>query len=211
MRNVINSTYVSLDGVIENPQDWSLDYFNDEALAYATDQLLASDALLMGRRTYEGQAAVWPSRSGDPFTDHINRMAKYVASTSLETASWNNTQIIRTELASEVARLKARPGKDILLYGFGPVSRLLLEHGLLDEIRLWLHPVFVGTAPEALLFRQCAKAALTLVATKTLRTGVVIMSYRPQAAHQRTSGSPLNTVRTPSLQSLLSAANSGSP
>ena len=183
MRKVINSTYLSLDGVQEKPELWSLDYFNDEALAYATDQLFASDALLMGRRTYDVFAATWPGRAGDPFTDRVNGMAKYVASSTLASAAWNNTTIIRGDLAAEVARLKQQPGKDILMYGFGPVARTLLERGLLDEIRFWIHPIFVGTGgTQDLLFRGSGQAKLRLVATKTLATGVAIVSYQPATA-----------------------------
>lgn len=179
MRRIINSTYVSLDGVIEHPEQWQFDYLDDTTNQFEADQLFASDALLMGRRTYQGFAAAWPSQTG-PFADRINTMAKYVASTTLHQGDWANTTIINGDLVQEVTRLKQQPGRDILLYGFGPVAQTLLAHGLLDEVRLWVHPVFVGTGgPSDLLFRQGNAARMTLVDTKPLGLGVVILSYRP--------------------------------
>ena len=180
MRRTVTSTYVSLDGVIENPQRWSLDYFNDEAGKYATDQLFASDTLLMGRRTYDVFASSWPLRSGDAFSDRMNSMAKYVVSSTMEKAEWNNTAIISGDVAAEVSRLKQQPGQDILMYGFGPVGRTLLEHHLLDELRFWVHPIFVGSGtPQDLLFREFPRTKLALAETKTFTNGVVILSYRP--------------------------------
>jgi dihydrofolate reductase len=179
MRRIINSTYVSLDGVIEHPEQWQFDYLDDTTNQFEADQLAASDALLMGRRTYQGFAEAWPSQNG-PSADKINTMAKYVASTTLQQADWANTTVIRGDLVQEVAKLKQQPGNDILMYGFGPVAQTLLAHGLLDELRLWVHPVFIGTGgPSDLLFRQGNSARMTLVDTKPLGLGVVILSYRP--------------------------------
>ena len=101
----------------------------------------------MGRHTYDGFAPVWPTRSGDPVSDQINAMAKYVVSTTLKDPEWNNTHVIDGDVAAEITRLKQAPGKNIVQYGFGVVSRLLLEHGLLDELRLWVHPLIVGSRP----------------------------------------------------------------
>lgn len=180
MRKVITSTYISLDGVMENPQDWSLDYFNEQAMAYATDQLNAADALLMGRRTYEVFAAAWPERSGDEFSDRMNSMAKFVASTTLESADWNNTTVLGGDLVEEIATLKQQPGTDILMYGFGPVGHTLLRHDLLDELRFWVHPIFAGSGtPADLLFRETAQRKLTLVDTTTFANGVVILCFQP--------------------------------
>jgi dihydrofolate reductase len=186
MRRIINSTYVSLDGVIEHPEQWQFDYLDDTTNQFESDQVAASDALLMGRRTYQGFAEAWPSQTG-PFADKINTMAKYVASTTLQQADWANTTIIAGDLVQEVAKLKQQPGQDIMMYGFGPVAQTLLAHGLLDELRLWVHPVFVGTgSPSDLLFRQGNSARMTLVDTKPLGLGVVILSYRP--ANNDTAG-----------------------
>jgi dihydrofolate reductase len=109
-------------------------------------------------------------------------MAKYVASTTRHTADWANTTVLDGDLVQEVARLSQQPGRDILLYGFGPLAQTLLAHGLLDEVRLWVHPVFVGTGrPGNLLFRQDNTAKMILVDTKPLPSGIVILSYRPAA------------------------------
>src|SRR5262245_34507367 len=105
MRKIIESTLVSLDGVIGDPQLWAMNYFDNEAQKDALEQLLASDAMLMGRRTYEIFAKVWPARTGD-YPDRINSMRKYVFSSSLQRADWNNSTIIRGEVAAETARLK---------------------------------------------------------------------------------------------------------
>ena len=147
MRKIINSTYISIDGVVEGPHLWpSLGRPGDERFGHIQTELaLSCDAFLMGRRTYEGFAPVWPTRSGDPVSDQINSLPKYVVSTTLKDPEWNNTHVIAGDVAAEITRLKQAPGKHIVQYGFGAVSRLLLEHGLLDELRLWVHPLIVGT------------------------------------------------------------------
>ena len=179
MRQIINSTYVSLDGLIEQLERWHFGYLDDSSNQFEWGQLQAADALLMGRRTYEGFAETWPSQTGE-FADQINTMPKYVASTTLQQADWANTTVIRGDLVQAVAKLKQQPGKDILMYGFGPVAQTLLAHGLLDEVRLWVFPVFVGTGSLSnLLFRQGNAARMALVDTKPLPSGVVILSYRP--------------------------------
>jgi dihydrofolate reductase len=132
MRKLINSTYISLDGVVEGPHRWpSAGRPSDErADAIQAELALSCDAMLMGRHTYDGFAPVWPTRSGDPVSDHFNAMRKYVVSTTLTDPEWNNTHVIGGDVAAEIARLKQAPGAHIVQYGFGPVSRLLLEHGL---------------------------------------------------------------------------------
>jgi dihydrofolate reductase len=179
MRKIINSTYITLDGVIENPQDWPSPGVDDDAGAIQTELLLSCDALLMGRRTYEGFAPVWPTRSGDPYSDHINGMAKYAVSSTLRAPEWNNTTVIAADPVAEITRLKERPGKDIVQYGFGRLSRTMLEHGLLDELRLWVYPFFVGRGD--LLFREGPPAGFELVDTRPLRSGIVVLSYRTRA------------------------------
>jgi dihydrofolate reductase len=184
MRRIINSTYISLDGVIQNPQDWPSTGADDNAGVIQTELLLSCDAVLMGRHTYDGFAAVWPTRSGDPYSDHINNMAKYVASSTLRNPEWNNTTVISGDLAPEIKRLKAQPGRDIVQYGFGPVSATLMEHGLLDELRLWVHPLFIGHgSPQDLLFRPGPATKLELGGTTTLKNGIVILSYQVRPAN----------------------------
>jgi len=132
----------------------------------------------MGRRTYEGFAPVWPTRSADPYSDHINTMPKYVVSTTLTSPEWANTQVIDGDVAAEITRLKEAPGEDIVQYGFGPVSQLMLEHDLLDELRLWVHPLILGAGgPSDLLFGAVPATGFRLADATTLSDGLVILSY----------------------------------
>jgi dihydrofolate reductase len=181
MRKIINSTYITLDGVVEGPHLWpSLGRPGDERFGQIqADLALSCDAMLMGRRTYDGFAPVWPTRSGDPVSDHFNAMRKYVVSTTLKDPEWNNTNVIDGDVVGEITRLKQAPGKDIVQYGFGPVSRLLLEHRLLDELRLWVHPLILGQgAPADLLFGTAPSVGFRLTDTTALTDGIVILSYQ---------------------------------
>jgi dihydrofolate reductase len=179
-RRLVNSTYISLDGVIENPQDWpSSDVDDPTGGAIQTELLLASDALVMGRRTYEGFAPVWATRSGDPYSDHINSMAKYVVSSTLRDPEWHNTTVISGDPVAEVARLKEQPGQGIVQYGFGQLSYALMENGLIDELRLWVHPFFVGSGgPGDLMYRDSRLTRFDLAETTPLKTGTVVLTYR---------------------------------
>jgi dihydrofolate reductase len=180
MRRLINSTYITLDGVVEAPHLWpSLGHGSDpRADEIQTELLLSCDALLMGRHTYDGFAPVWPTRSGDPASDHINAMPKYVVSTTLKDPEWNNTRVIDGDVVAEVERLKAADGKDIVQYGFGTVTRLLLERGMLDELRLWFHPLILGRGePGDLLFGEVPATGFRLADTTPLSNGIVILSY----------------------------------
>jgi dihydrofolate reductase len=133
----------------------------------------------MGRRTYEGFAPVWSARSGDPLSDRINSMSKYVVSTTLTDPKWTNTTVIADDVITQVSKLKRQPGHDIVQYGFGQLSYALLAHGLLDELRLWVHPLFVGRGgPGDLLYRDGDLAQLELVATQPLMSGIVVLTYR---------------------------------
>lgn len=181
MAKIINSTYITLDGVVEGPHLWpSLNRPSDErSTQIQTDLLLSCDALLMGRRTYDGFAPVWPTRSGDPYSDHINTMPKYVVSTTLTEPEWSNTQVIDGDVVARIRQLKDEYGRDIVQYGFGSVSRLMLEHGLLDEVRLWVHPLILGHgSPSDLLFGAAPAVGFELTDTIALSDGIVILSYR---------------------------------
>ena len=182
MRRIVNSNYISLDGVVEQPHLWpSIERPADErGDQIQTDLLLACDGVLMGRRTYEGFAPVWQTRSGDPFSDRINAMPKYVISTTLTSPDWANTNVISSDVAARIAELKAQPGQDIVQYGFGAVSTLLMEHGLLDELRLWLHPLFVGRGSvDDVLFPKGPPTQFELVDSTILASSMVILTYRP--------------------------------
>ena len=121
---------------------------------------------------------MWPTRSGDPYSDHINSMRKYVVSSTLRDPEWNNTTVLGDDPIDEIRRLKAGPGKDIVQYGFGRLSHALMQHGLLDELRLWIHPLFVGAGgPDALIYRDAPQAMFELRDSIALRSGIVVLSY----------------------------------
>jgi dihydrofolate reductase len=182
MRKIINSTYISLDGAVEQPHRWpTLDGrpSDDRAYRIQTDLLLACDTVLMGRRTYEGFAPVWQARSGDPASDRMNSMAKVVVSTTLEDPEWANTTVVSHDAAGAIRALKEQPGRDIVQYGFGAVSTLLMEHGLLDELRLWIHPLFVGRGTtDDMLFPKGPPTQFELVDSTILDSSMAILSYR---------------------------------
>ena len=183
MRRIINSTYITLDGVIQNPQDWPGNGIEPDATGgtVQTELLMACDAVLMGGLTYEGMASAWMARSGDPYSDRINSMAKYVASSSLTDPKWPNTTVLSGDVVAQIRELKEQPGQDIVQYGFGSVSFALMEHGLIDELRLWVHPFFLGSgAPEDLLFRPCPPAHFAVGDVLRLDNGIVVLTYRPR-------------------------------
>jgi dihydrofolate reductase len=185
VRRIINSTYISLDGVIQDPQDWPGNGTEPDGTGTTaqTELLFGCDAMLMGGRTYPPMAKAWMARSGDPFSDRFNAMAKYVVSSTLRDPEWNNTTVISgPDPVGQIRALKAQPGQDIVQYGFGQLSYALLEHGLLDELRLWVHPLFVGQATaEDLMFRPAATTQFELTGTLALNTGTVILTYRVPA------------------------------
>jgi dihydrofolate reductase len=180
MRRIINSTYITLDGIIENPQDWPSGRHKDDGRGgeIQTELLLSCDALLLGRRTYEGFAPVWTAMSGDPYSDHINAMEKWVVSNTLTNPTWNNSEVIAGAVAAEIARRKSQDGGNIVQYGFGPVTDLLLTNGLLDELRLWVHPFMLGSRnPSDLLFRPERTRHFELADTTPLTSGNVVLTY----------------------------------
>jgi dihydrofolate reductase len=176
MGKIINSTFVSIDGVINHMEVWHFDYIDDESEQIAMEQMQASEALLMGRQTYEVYASAWPDRDG-AMPDLINSMPKYVASTTLDKAAWNNTTVIKGDLVTEVAKLKQQGG-DILMHGFGPVAHTLMTNGLLDVLHLWVHPHFAGVGgPGDMLLRAGSDTRLELLDTRVLKSGIVMLSY----------------------------------
>ncbi len=175
MRKLVESTFVTLDGTISAPQVWGPPYWDDEHHAYARSLLFAADALLLGRETYEGFAAAWPSRSGE-MADRINSLPKHVASTTLTETTWNAT-LITGDVADAVAALKQQPGKDILKYGTGELDRTLMEHGLVDEFHFWLFPVIAGSGEGFL--EGIDTTHLKLVDTTPFASGIVVLTYAP--------------------------------
>jgi dihydrofolate reductase len=177
MRKLVESTFVTLDGVIENPHHWGPPYWNDEHANYARDLLFSADALLLGRVTYEGFAEAWPQRSGDEISDRINSMPKYVASTTLKDTTWNST-LLEGDVADAVANLKSESGENILKYGTGVLDRTLMEHGLVDEFHFWMFPVAAGSGDR--LFDGIDVTHLKLLDTTTFSTGIVVGKYAPK-------------------------------
>src|ERR1700754_3561382 len=144
MRKIKSNFFVSLDGVVESPDQWHFSYFDDEMGAAVGAGFATADAMLMGRTLYEEWAAYWPEHADEPFGDVMNGMQKYVVTSSLERADWQNTQIIKGDVANQIADLKARDGGDIAMSGSATTVRWLLRNGLLDELNLLVHPLAVG-------------------------------------------------------------------
>jgi dihydrofolate reductase len=180
MRKLAASLFVSLDGVMEAPETWHFPYFNDEMGAAIGEALSSADAFLLGRRTYEEWAAYWPNQTPDenPMAELINGMPKYVVSTTLGEASWHNSTVIGADFAGAVPKLKEEPGNDISVSGSATLVRSLLGEGLLDELRLMVHPVVLGTG-RRLFDNGIARAPLELVDSETFTTGVLNLTYRP--------------------------------
>jgi dihydrofolate reductase len=180
MRKVIASLFLSLDGVMEKPETWHFPYFNDEMGAAIVRAMSSADAFLLGRRTYEEWAAYWPSQSPDenPMAAAINGMPKFVASTTLDEVTWQNSTLLGADVAGEVDKLKRQPGQDISVTGSATLVRSLLRDGVLDELRLMIHPVVVGSGRR--LFEDGeSQSQLELVESETFSTGVLNLAYRP--------------------------------
>ncbi len=178
-RKVIATFFVSLDGVVEAPQDWHFPYFNDEMTAEIGAAMGSSDAMLVGRVTYQEWAGFWPNADNE-MAEYMNNTPKYVASTTLDEVEWSNSQLLEGDVPTAVAALKQQPGKDIVMSGSATLARSLLREGLVDELRLMIHPVVVGEG--ARLFPDGDKHALELVDSKTFDTGVVYATYKPAAS-----------------------------
>jgi dihydrofolate reductase len=183
VRKLIESTHVSLGGVIGSPQEWAFPYLNDEYNEYAERLLFTADALLLGRVTYEGLSAAYPMMAGgdsdapNAFVDRMNSIPKYVASRTLRETSWNAT-IIEGDVASFVGNLKKQPGGNIIKYGNGQLDATLMEHGLIDEFHLLLTPVAVGRGLH--LFEGIDTApALKLVRITRFDNDVLVLVYIP--------------------------------
>jgi dihydrofolate reductase len=186
MRKLVVSEFLTLDGVMEDPGGaekskyggWAFQFNRGpEGDKFKSDELFASDALLLGRTTYQGFAEAWPSRTGE-FADKINSMVKHVVSTTLEKGEWSNSRIIKGNVAEEISKLKAMPGKDILVAGSGQLVQTLMQHDLVDEYRLMVYPVVVGSGKR--LFKDGSdRKALRLVEAKPVGSeGVLTLIYQ---------------------------------
>lgn len=179
MRKIVATTFISLDGVMEDPQ-WSSPYWGDDIAKYKFDELFRSDAMLLGRVTYEGFAQAWPDRTDEQgYADRFNSMPKYVVSTTLQKADWTNSHIISTNVADEIMQLKQMDGQDITVHGSCTLVQYLLEHGLVDELKLLVYPIAVGKGKR--LFKDGNQVKLILVETNPFASGAVAMIYQPEA------------------------------
>ena len=179
MRKIIESTLVSADGVVGSPPLWAMDYRGEEVTKDALERLSGSDAMLMGRGTYELFAATWPGQSDD-FAQRVNTIRKYVFSSTLASADWSNSTIVRGDVVAQVTKIKEQDGRDLALFGHGQLAQTLLEKGLIDELRLSIPPVLAGAGLPR--FTNGDKTPLTLVSAKTFTTGVVVLSYQTAGA-----------------------------
>jgi dihydrofolate reductase len=188
MRKIAITEFISVDGVIEDPGGaegykhggWSFKHNDPEGMRFKLDETLAYGALLLGRVTYEGFAEAWPGRTDDAgFADKMNSMPKYVVSESLESADWNNSHIVRGDIAAEVAKLKEGDGGDILVAGSRTLSRFLIANDLVDEYRFLRHPVVLGSGKRLFADDLPDARALKLVECRQLDSGSLILIYQP--------------------------------
>ena len=181
MRKLIVSSYATADGRVENLQEWVSPWNAPEIAKYHADLLADSDALLVGKTTYQVFAMIWPPRvDEEPYAAKIQSMAKYVASTTLAASdvTWENSQLLDGDVADAVAKLKAEDGGDIVVYGGPTLIHTLLEAGLVDEYRIMVHPTLLGKGRG--VFRDgAAPVALELADTTVVPPGVAILTYRP--------------------------------
>lgn len=175
MRNLVVTEFVSLDGVMENPA-WTFPYWNDEIAAFKGEESDAADALLLGRVTYEGFAAAWPN-SPDEGAPYFNSVRKYVVSNTLTRADWNNSVIISGDVVREIQALKQSVGRDIMVHGSATLVQTLLQHDLVDRVRLLVYPVVIGTGKR--LFADGTAATLQLLETRAFSSGVTALIYAP--------------------------------
>lgn len=175
MGKLVVTEFVSLDGVMEDPGAWSFEISRGEGGdRFKLDETARSEALLLGRVTYEGFARAWPSRTGE-FADKFNSMPKYVVSSKLENPSWANTTVLGGDAVEEVRRLKKRVGGEIVVHGSALLVQTLLDHDLVDELRLMVFPVLLGKGKR--MFNHGQKKRLKLADSRVVGEGVVILTY----------------------------------
>jgi dihydrofolate reductase len=174
---IVSSFFISLDGVVESPDKWHFPYFNDEMGAAVGEGIENSAGLLMGRVLYDEWSAYWPTSKDEPFASFINSVPKYVVSTTLDKATWNNTTVVSGDVAGQLRQLKEQPG-DITMSGSATLVRWLLANGLLDELNLLVHPIVVGRGQR--LFEDVGTHPLRLTHEKTFQTGVLHVKYQPE-------------------------------
>jgi dihydrofolate reductase len=179
VRKIKSNFFMSLDGVVESPDKWHFQYFNDEMGEAVSAGFATADALLMGRVLYEDWAAYWPAHADEPFGDVMNSIKKYVVSNSLQSAEWQNSEIISGDVAQKITDLKAQDGGDIAMSGSPTTVRSLLRQGLVDELNLLIHPIAVGGGMARLFPPDEPTIRLELLSAQTFKTGVLNLSYAP--------------------------------
>jgi len=177
---LVATEYVSLDGIFDEPGEWSFPYFNEEALKFKSDELATADAQLLGRKTYEGFAKAWPTMEGTgDFGVKFNSMPKYVVTSTLDKLEWSGSKPIKGDVVAEVRKLKQQPGGDLLLQGSGMLFNALMRENLIDLYKLMVHPVVIGHGNR--LFGEVpAHIKLRLVDSRRFATGIVIMELEPE-------------------------------
>jgi dihydrofolate reductase len=176
MRKVVVTEFLSLDGIMEEPA-WTMPYWNDEIAKFKADEMLASDALLLGRVTYQGFAAAWPE-SKDEGADRMNNLPKHVVSTTLDKVEWSNSKLIKANIVEAITKLKQQAGQDILVYGSAMLVQTLIQHDLVDRYRLLVYPVVLGKGKR--LFKEGTIATLKLMETQSFSSGVAALIYEPE-------------------------------
>jgi dihydrofolate reductase len=186
MGKIVITEFVSLDGVSEDPGGvegfklggWVFEINRGEdGDNFKLAETLDTEALLLGRRTYETFAAAWPARSGE-FADKFNNLPKFVVSSTLEDPDWNNSTVLKGDVVEEVTKLKQQLDGEIVVHGSPQLARTLIEHGLVDELRLMVYPIVLG-AGERLFGETSDKKPLRLVDTRTVGDGIAILTYEP--------------------------------
>lgn len=195
MKKLVVGTFLTLDGVMQapgNPQEdteggfvhggWQMPYFDADAGKLMGEQMAATDALLLGRVTYEIFAGYWPNApEDDPMAQRLNSMPKYVWSTVLARIKWNNAMLMKGDIEEEVNKLKRQPGSGMLaVIGSGELVRSLMRHGLVDEYKLWVHPLVIGSG-KRLFGEGVGPLHLTLVDAQTTTSGIAVLTYQPVA------------------------------
>jgi dihydrofolate reductase len=179
VRKIKSNFFISLDGVVEAPDQWHFPYFDDEMGGAVGAGFATADAMLMGRVLYEEWAAYWPEHADEPFGGVMNSMQKYVVSSTLQAAEWQNSELLSGDVAARLREIKGRDGGDIAMSGSATTVRWLLREGLLDELNLLVHPLVVGDGMARLFPPDEPRIPLELRSAETFKSGVLNLSYGP--------------------------------
>lgn len=175
---VVVSEFASLDGVMGEP-GWTFQFPpTEDQMKFKLDELFNSDALLLGRVTYQGFAAAWPNQQGDPdgYGKRMNSLPKYVVSSTLDKVEWNNSSLVRGGFVEGILEIKKQPGRDLLVFGSLRLANALIEHRLADELRLMVYPIFLGNGKR--FFTEASKPKMKLLEAKAFASGVALLRYQ---------------------------------